>query len=110
MIQTIIISDKPIIIRHTLGVGITEKVAQKRGLLLDVSNYSFKTLEARRIWSLGFKMNAILQEKIDNVAIIGAPQNIESKEEIGKNSTVIKFLSTKEEGERWLLKKLRFQL
>ena len=80
MIKSFIISQTPIIIKHVLSSSISEIESQKGvndvielihanvsktdkfRMLIDVSNYSFETLEARRIWSLQFKMNQNIQK------------------------------------------------
>lgn len=85
------ISNNPLVIKHILSTSISEiesvngvdhiieliesKASKdiKCRILIDVSNYSFDTLEARRIWSLQFKMNQTIQMKTSLVAIAGSP-------------------------------------
>ncbi len=72
-------------------------------MLIDVSNYSFETLEARRIWSLQFKMNQNIQKKADLVAIVGSPNETFDTEKIWMETTRLKFFEKEQEAEIWLL-------
>lgn len=72
-------------------------------MLIDVSDYSFDTLEARRIWSLQFKMNQSIQKMTDLVAIVGSPNEAFYTEKTWMETTRLKFFEKAGEAEIWLL-------
>ncbi len=121
MIKSIIISQTPLIIKHILSPSISEIESQKGvneaielidtnisktakfGMLINVSNYSFETLEARRIWSLQFKMNRNIQKRTDFVAIVGSSNEAFGTEKIWMKTKRLKFFEKEQEVEMWLL-------
>lgn len=121
MIKSFIISQDPLLIKHILSSSISETESQKGvneaielinanvsntdnfRMLIDVSNYSFETLEARRIWSLQFKMNKNIQKKTGFVAIVGSPNETFDTEKIWMETTKLKFFEKEQEAETWLL-------
>jgi hypothetical protein len=121
MIKSILISKDPLIIKHILSASISESESQKGvdeaielienhiskdekfRMLIDVSEYSFDTLEARRIWSLQFKMNQSVQKKADLVAIVGSPNEAFYTEKTWMETTRLKFFEKEREAEIWLL-------
>ncbi len=122
MIQSNIISTTTLIIKHVLSTAISESESQKGAeeiielidgnsskhnksrLLIDVRDYSFETLEARRIWSIQFKTNEAIQEKIDLVAIVGSPNEAFNTEKLWMETTRLKFFEKEQDAELWLLK------
>ena len=76
---------------------------EKFRLLIDVTEYSFETLEARRIWALQFKMNKRVQEKTDLVAVVGSPNETLYTEKTWFETTRLKFFEKVKEAELWLL-------
>jgi hypothetical protein len=125
MIKNIVISKNPLIIKHILSNSTTESESQngvneaieliernvpqdgKFRLLIDVTEYSFETLEARRIWAIQFKMNKRVQEKTDLVAIVGSPNETLYTEKTWFETTRLKFFEKEEEAESWLLETQR---
>jgi len=121
MIKSVIISKNPFTIKHILSSSISEYDSQKGvdeaieliegnvtkdekfRMLIDVSEYSFDTLEARRIWSLQFKMNQSIQKKADLVAIVGSPNEAFYTEKTWMETTRLKFFKKEREAEIWLL-------
>lgn len=67
-----------------------------------MSNYSFETLEARRIWALQFKMNISIQKMTDFVAIVGASIEPFYTEKIWLGTTRLKYFEFEQEAEVWL--------
>ena len=120
MIKSSILSNTPLVIKHILSQSITEIDAQKGvdeviklieinipknskfSLLIDVSNYSFTTLEARRIWSVQFKMNKNIQKKAVKVAVVGSTLELNNTEKNWMNSTRLKFFKNENDAENWL--------
>ena len=121
MINSKIISETPLVIKHSLSLSISEYESQKgvddaikliediapKGkkfrMLIDVSDYSFETLEARRIWSLQFKMNQSIQQKADFVAIVGSPHEDNNSEKAWMETTILKFFENERDAELWLI-------
>ena len=120
MIKNTIISLTPLIIKHVLYPDISE-IESQRGvnevinlietnlpqthkfrLLIDVSNYSFTTLEARRIWSLKFKMNVDIQRKASFVAIVGPLNKAFNPEKKWMETTTLNFFEIEQEAQEWL--------
>jgi hypothetical protein len=120
MIKSLIISKTPLIIKHILSTSISEAESQKGvnevikliednatenkkfRLLIDVTEYSFNTLEARRIWALQFKMNPSIQKKAELVAIVGSPNETFYTEKTWMETTRLKFFEKEGEAEIWL--------
>jgi hypothetical protein len=121
MIKNIVISKNPLIIKHILSPSTSENESQtgvnealeliennvpevgKFRLLIDVTDYSFDTLEARRIWALQFKMNKNIQKKTELAAIVGSPNETFYTEKTWMETTRLKFFEKEEEAELWLL-------
>ena len=121
MIKSLMISNNPLVIKHILSTSISELESQKGvdniieliesnaskdkkcRILIDVSKYSFDTLEARRIWSLQFKMNESIQKKTSLVAIVGSPYEASYTEKTWMETTRLKFFEKEREAEIWLL-------
>ncbi len=121
MITSLLFSTNPLLVRHTLSSTISEIESQKGvddaielinanvpegekfGMLIDVSSYSFETLEARRIWSLQFKMNEDIQKRADFVAIVGSPNEAFNTEKLWMETTKLKFFEKDQDAEKWLL-------
>ncbi len=120
MIKTIKISESPLIIKHTLSGTISEEQAQngvdkaielieknialnkKIRILIDVRKYSFETLEARRVWSLQFKMNKNIQKRTELVAIVGPTSEEFRTEKKWMETTKLMFFTTENEAKKWL--------
>jgi hypothetical protein len=121
MISNTVISKNPLIIKHILSNSTTESESQKGvneaielienyvpqdgkfRLLIDVTEYSFDTLEARRIWAVQFKMNRTVQEKVEFVAIVGSPNETLYTEKTWFETARLKFFEKDKEAETWLL-------
>ena len=121
MIKSFIVSQIPLIVKHILSPSISEIESQKGvdeaielidanvsstekfRMLIDVSNYSFETLEARRIWSIQFKMNKDIQKRADFVAIVGSSLEPYGSEIIWMETTKLKYFEKDHEAEKWLL-------
>ncbi len=121
MIRTAIISQSPLIVAHTLQGSISETESKsgvkealalideetatnaKIGMLINVSQYQFETLEARRIWSLEFKMNEELQKRIQFVAIVGSPYEAINTEKRWMETTHLKFFEDEPTAINWLM-------
>jgi hypothetical protein len=120
MIKNIVISKNPLILKHILSTSTSETEShsgvnealeliennvpkgEKFRLLIDVTEYSFETLEARRIWALQFKMNKRVQEKTDFAAIVGSPNETYYTEKTWMETTRLKFFENVKEAELWL--------
>ncbi len=121
MISTSIISNSPLVFKHVLSTAISEVESQKGvdeairlvnskvsidkkfKLLVNVANYSFETLEARRIWSIQFKMNSSIQRRVSHAAIVGSPSEVFNTEKIWMETTNLKFFEQEDEALKWLM-------
>jgi hypothetical protein len=123
MIKSLLISKTPLIIKHILSGSISESECQKGvneaieliesnvsmndkfRIVIDAHECNFDTLEAKRIWSLQFKMNQSIQKKTELVAIVGTPTLAFYTEKKWFETTRFKFFEKEQEAEMWLLEK-----
>jgi len=72
--------------------------------LLDMRGYSFQTLEARRIWSLGFKTAKPIEDNVNLVAIVGDDNYTVRAEKEMLESETLRFFWDEESAKAWLMK------
>lgn len=122
MISTQTIQTSPHIILHKITGEISEAESQKGTneaiactqssykehgrfhYLLDMRGYSFHTLEARRIWSLGFKTAKFIEDNVNLVAIVGDNNYTVRTEKELLESESLRFFWDVESALKWLEK------
>jgi len=120
MIETHILSTSPHLILHRISGDISEsesasgtesgyskiidsvKICGLFDLILDMRTYHFDTLNARRIWSLGFKTAPLLAASVRNVAIVGDDNaTVRAEKDMLENDRV-KFFWSYEDAYQWI--------
>ena len=120
MIETSLINKNPIVVLHVLrgafsaeeallgsqnGISIIKKAISRKerfSLIIDVRNYIFDDIDAHRIWSLHFKENPTITNRVIKVALVGNDEPKFRAEKQYLESENVQFFIELKSAEDWL--------